>query len=189
MSKKRIINSDDDTILWQKVISQVTPLKSTLQTAEFLGGRSNVDNHDEIKPSHKIETHEENIFHAEAPYKAAITINPVDLRNGERAGIDGRTHRRLFRGEVKIDSKIDLHGLTLTRAQEQLTRFIESTAFRGCRCVLVITGKGAGVLKRHAPDWLKRPPLAVYVLALAEARSKDGGSGALYVLLRRKRKG
>ena len=51
----------------------------------------------------------------------------------------------------------------------------------------MITGKGAGVLKWHVPEWLKRPPLSGLVLALAEARPADGGSGAFYVLLRRRR--
>ena len=51
----------------------------------------------------------------------------------------------------------------------------------------MITGKGAGVLKGHVPGWLKNPPLSGLVLALAEARPADGGSGAFYVLLRRRR--
>ena len=120
----------------------------------------------------------------EAPAKKA---NPVDLRLGERAGIDGRTQRRLFRGDVPVDRRLDLHGLTAARAESRLAQFIETAARDGCRCVLVITGKGAGILRGHVPDWLKRQPLSPHVLALAEARAHDGGSGALYVLLRRKR--
>ena len=50
-----------------------------------------------------------------------------------------------------------------------------------------LVGKGAGVLQSHVPDWLKRAPLSGLVLALAEARRTDGGSGAFYVLLRRRR--
>ena len=66
-------------------------------------------------------------------------------------------------------------------------RQIVSAAQEGCRCVLVITGKGSGVLNGHVPNWLKQQPMSPHVLALAEARPKDGGSGAFYVLLRRKR--
>jgi DNA-nicking Smr family endonuclease len=109
------------------------------------------------------------------------------LRQGERAGIDGRTQRRLFRGDVPVDRRLDLHGLTAARAESRLAQFIETAARDGCRCVLVITGKGAGILRGHVPDWLKRQPLSPHILALAEARPHDGGSGALYVLLRRKR--
>ena len=109
------------------------------------------------------------------------------MREGDRAGLDGRTQRRLLRGDVPIDQRLDLHGYTVARAELKLLRFIEDASFAGCRCVLVITGKGAGVLKGHVPGWLKRPPLSGLVLALAEARPADGGSGALYVLLRRRR--
>ena len=116
-------------------------------------------------------------------------LNPVDLRHGEKAGIDGGTQRRLSRGEVKVDLRLDLHGMTAARAHNQLIRFIVSAAYEGCRCVLVITGKGSGVLNGHVPNWLKQPPLSLHVLALAEARPKDGGVGAFYVLLRRKRVG
>jgi DNA-nicking Smr family endonuclease len=88
---------------------------------------------------------------------------------------------------VPIDRRLDLHGHTAARAQVKLQSFIEDAAYSGCRCVLVITGKGAGVLQSHVPDWLKRAPLSGLVLALAEARQTDGGSGAFYVLLRRRR--
>jgi len=111
------------------------------------------------------------------------------LRQGDRAGIDGRTQRRLFRGDVPVDRRLDLHGLSAARAESRLTKFIETAANEGVRCVLVITGKGAGILRGYVPEWLKRPPLSGLVLALAEARPIDGGGGALYVLLRRKRGG
>ena len=114
-------------------------------------------------------------------------VKPVDLRKGDRAGLDGRTQRRLFRGDVPIDRRLDLHGHTVARAQAKLQSFIEDAAYSGCRCVLIISGKGAGVLQSHVPDWLKRAPLSGLVLALAEARQTDGGSGAFYVLLRRRR--
>ena len=90
-------------------------------------------------------------------------------------------------GDVPVDRRLDLHGLTAARAESRLAQFIETAARDGCRCVLVITGKGAGILRGLVPDWLKRQPLSPYILALAEARPHDGGSGALYVLLRRKR--
>ena len=114
-------------------------------------------------------------------------VSPIDLRHGEKAGIDGSTQRRLTRGGVPIDLRLDLHGMTAARAHNHLIQFIVSAAHEGCRCVLVITGKGSGVLNGHVPNWLKQQPMSLHVLALAEARPKDGGSGAFYVLLRRKR--
>lgn len=117
--------------------------------------------------------------------------DPVDLRDGEHAGLDRSTRRRLAQGQIPIGSRLDLHGLTAAQAERRLFAFIEIAAGRGHRCVLVITGKGAngtGILRRLVPQWLKSQPLARRVLAISSARPGDGGDGALYVLLRRSRK-
>ena len=191
MPKKRIIKSDDDTVLWQRVITEVKPLKSTIELAEFAAifARSDHVARSVSKPSGRpqkppVKPARPSAVSSSAPAKKA---NPVDLRLGERAGIDGRSQRRLFRGDVPVDRRLDLHGLTAARAENRLAQFIETAALDGCRCVLVITGKGKGILRGLVSDWLKRQPLSPYILALAEARPHDGGSGALYVLLRRKR--
>ena len=192
MPKKRIIKSDDDRVLWQRVVTEVKPLKSTIELAEFAATFAQSDHlaRPVAKPS--VRTQKPPVKPARSKIPApslapAKQANPVDLRQGERGGIDGRTQRRLFRGDVPVDRRIDLHGLTAARAESRLVQFIETAARDGCRCVLVITGKGAGILRGHVPDWLKRQPLSPHILALAEARPHDGGSGALYVLLRRKR--
>ena len=192
MPKKRIIKLDDDMVLWQRVITEVKPLKSTIELAEFAAFFEQSDRlaPPVSKPSGRMQ--KPPVKHARPPIIAtssasAKKANPVDLRQGERAGIDGRTQRRLFRGDVPIDRRLDLHGLTAERAESRLAQFIEAAVRDGCRCVLVITGKGAGILRGYVPDWLKRQPLSSHILALAEARPHDGGSGALYVLLRRKR--
>ena len=190
MPKKRIIKSDDDTVLWQRVITEVTPLKSTIELAEFAAIFAQSDHvaPPVVKPAGRLQKPPVKPARPPSPAPApAKKSNPVDLRQGERAGIDGRTQRRLFRGDVPVDRRLDLHGLTAARAENRLAQFIEMAARDGCRCVLVITGKGAGILRGLVPDWLKRQPLSSHVLALAEARPHDGGSGALYVLLRRKR--
>ncbi len=116
--------------------------------------------------------------------------DPVDLRAGEHAGIDKATRRRLAQGQITIEARLDLHGATAAQAERRLSGFIDSAVRQGSRCVLVITGKGVegtGVLRRLVPQWLKAPPLAPFVLAISAARPGDGGDGALYVLLRRRR--
>jgi DNA-nicking Smr family endonuclease len=192
MPKKRIIKSDDDRVLWQRVITEVTPLKSTIESVEFAAIFAQSDHLAPLvaKPSGRMQ--EQPVKPVRPPIPTIPSIqakkaNPVDLRQGERAGIDRSTQRRLFRGDVPVDRRLDLHGLTAAQAESRLAQFIETAARDGCRCVLVITGKGAGILRGHVPDWLKRQPLSPHIIALAEARSRDGGSGALYVLLRRKR--
>lgn len=195
MPKKSIPLSTEDMVLWQRVTSRVTPLKSTTKPVTFLNLSADVTKRNNKSLKNKARAQKRMALDG-IPYQPAVSEpkkdvfkqqHPIDLRRGEKAGIDGSTHRRLTRGEVPIDLRLDLHGMTAARAHNQLIQFIVSAVQQGCRCVLVITGKGSGVLNGHVPNWLKQKPLSLHVLALAEARPKDGGSGAFYVLLRRKR--
>jgi DNA-nicking Smr family endonuclease len=114
------------------------------------------------------------------------------LRPGQFADLDRRTADRLRRGQIALDGRLDLHGMTQAAAHDALHDFLLGASERGQRCVLVITGKGrggddAGVLKRQVPHWLNMPPLRARIVAIAEAQPRHGGTGALYVLLKRKR--
>ena len=95
---------------------------------------------------------------------------------------------------MAIDARLDLHGSTQQEAHRDLNGFIERCYARNFRCVLVITGKGLrlssgeiGVLRRAVPQWLNDQPLRSMILGFSHATPKDGGEGALYVLLKRKR--
>jgi DNA-nicking Smr family endonuclease len=97
--------------------------------------------------------------------------------------------RKLRRGGWVIQSQIDLHGLRRDEAREGLAAFLRESARRGLRCVRVVHGKGNGspgrepVLKTKVQGWLVQN---ASVLAFAQARAADGGSGALLVLLQPK---
>ena len=109
---------------------------------------------------------------------------------GQFADIDKRTAERFRRGELAIDARLDLHGLTQAEAHRRLDGFVARAAAAGTRMLLVITGKGergTGVLRDGVPRWLAEPGLRPLVLAIAHAQPKHGGGGALYVLLRKKR--
>ena len=195
MPKKSITPSTEDMVLWQRVTSKVTPLKATTKSVTFANLGADVTKRKNNFLKKNARTQKRMALNgiscepAEVALKKDVfkQVSPIDLRHGEKAGIDGSTQRRLTRGEILIDLRLDLHGMTAARAHNQLIQFIVSAAQEGCRCVLVITGKGSGVLNGHVPNWLKQQPMSPHVLALAEARPKDGGSGAFYVLLRRKR--
>ena len=92
---------------------------------------------------------------------------------------------------MTVDGRIDLHGLTLEQAHSTLTAFVRATHARGGRCIVVVTGKGKdqqiGKIRRETPLWLNQPVLRPLVLAITRAPKHDGGDGALYVLLKRKR--
>ena len=113
------------------------------------------------------------------------------------APIERRLKRELARGRAAIDAALDLHGLTQAEAHEALRGFLRHSQARGARLVIVVTGKGGaldqpggwsnerGVLRRLAPQWLREPDLRSVVLGFEEAGRVHGGSGALYVRLRR----
>ena len=124
----------------------------------------------------------------------AMKIRP--LARAEKApapapgGMDRKKAARLRRGKLKIEARLDLHGMTLAEAHPALNGFIAGAARDGLRLLLVITGKGRGgdgVLKRQVPHWLRMAPLAGLVLEIAPAHARHGGEGALYVTLRRRR--
>ena len=135
------------------------------------------------------------------PPAAAVTpvAKPVrrpapapELEHGTVAGVDRRTAERLKRGQMAIEATLDLHGHTQAVAERELSAFLAEAQRTGCRCVLVITGKGAtkeagGVLRAQVPRWLNQPHNRARILAFAHAQPKHGGHGALYVLLRKSR--
>jgi len=123
----------------------------------------------------------------------------LEREAGETAGMDRRTANRLRRGQLPIDGELDLHGFRQAQAHQTLDRFIEKAAREGRRCLLVITGKGAcaevekgwrgaGVLREAVPGWLNDPVNRTRILSFCHAQPRDGGDGALYVLLKRRRK-
>lgn len=117
------------------------------------------------------------------------------------APIDTRTKRKLVRGTMPIEERLDLHGMTQHDAHQALRRFLAGAQARGARMVIVITGKGRppgahdayageerGVLRRVVPHWLALPDMRDYVVGFEEAHAAHGGGGALYVRLRRSKR-
>lgn len=115
------------------------------------------------------------------------------------APIDKHERRQVVRGTRAIDARIDLHGMRQVEAHGALRGFLAIAQMRGYSMVLVITGKGGGgdmafsgdergVLRRVVPQWLRMPDLRPLILGFEEAHHGHGGSGALYVRLRRIRR-
>jgi DNA-nicking Smr family endonuclease len=117
----------------------------------------------------------------------AAAISGGDTLSFQRAGVQTQVLRRLRRGLFPIEAELDLHGLTQTAARDQLARFLTQNRDAGYRCVRIIHGKGyrsgarGPILKIAVDLWLRRH---LDVMAFTSARAIDGGTGALYVLLR-----
>ena len=137
------------------------------------------------------------------PQKTAVTLDLADQLTSRLAAapvrMDQKAFKRMKRGKMAPEGRIDLHGMTLDRAHPALTRFILGAAGSGKRLVLVITGKGRdrddgdpiptrkGVLRHQLPHWLTTPPLVHHVIQFTPAHISHGGEGAFYVYLKRQR--
>lgn len=103
-------------------------------------------------------------------------------------GVQRRVLRKLRRGQLPVQAALDLHGATQVGARQAVTEFLTDAIARDLTCVRIIHGKGYGsgrdgpVLKPAVARWLSRHR---DVLAYCSARPVDGGTGAVYVLLRR----
>ncbi|WP_092994097.1 Smr/MutS family protein [Thiohalomonas denitrificans] len=122
-------------------------------------------------------------------------LDPADLETGDellfaRAGLQHTVTRKLRRGHYSIRAELDLHGLTSKEARQAVVEFLADCHRQDIRCVRIIHGKGNGsmnrepILKRKVAHWLRQRE---DVLAYASATPTDGGTGAVYVLLRRPR--
>jgi len=190
MAKKRL--SDEDLALWQHVAAQAAPLKRARKKPAPRAKKSEPAPEPPSKP--KPETAKPSTKTPAAP-AARLPSSPAPAQAPDR-----RTATRLKRGQIAIDAKLDLHGMTQSEAHEELRRFVAGSREAGRRCVLVVTGVGArgygmeggegrgtGILRRSVPRWLAEPHLREAVLSFAPADQRHGGQGALYVLLRKKR--
>jgi DNA-nicking Smr family endonuclease len=112
---------------------------------------------------------------------------PGDLMSFARDGVSASSLRRLRRGKTPVERRLDLHGMTSRDAHNALASFLVSSSSAGVRCLLIVHGKGYGspdgrsVLKSKLDHWLRLEPR---VMAFTSAPRHDGGTGALYVLLK-----
>ncbi|HYG89002.1 MAG TPA: Smr/MutS family protein [Azospirillum sp.] len=191
MTRRRRIVTPEERALWATAMRDAVPLP----------GRSLAEAMTSAPPEPPPEPVEVQPAEAPAPPPAGparaskrsyVHVAPPPLEPGYHPNVDGRTADRLRRGKLEIDGRIDLHGMTQAQAHTALASFIHRAWHEGRRCVLVITGKGTfsaegGVLRRSVPRWLADAPLRSMVLAVQHAQPKDGGDGALYVLIKRRR--
>lgn len=120
-------------------------------------------------------------------------FDPIDAQTGEellfaRPGIQKQILRKLRQGKYATERELDLHGMRVEEARQALAIFLNQCRDNGIRCARIIHGKGLGshqkqpVLKGKTNHWLQQRN---EVLAFCSARPIDGGTGAVYVLLKR----
>lgn len=205
MARRKKGLSPEDRELWDKVKRTATPLTSAKNrwTGTPLAEKPGPDAKKRpaetpapewIKPFRVGET-------AAAPNTPQPRHDPSDRIAQAPIRMKQTAHRRMIRGKMKPEARIDLHGMTLSEAHPALVDFVIRCHAQGLRLLLVITGKGRsgdrddygpipirrGVLRQQVPGWLTAPPLGPLVLEIREAHQRHGGGGAYYVYLRRPR--
>lgn len=187
MTRRRRIVTPEERALWAVVVRDAVPMP----------GRSLADTLPPSPPeSPAVPAAEPPVPSVPAPAlrskRSYVHVAQPALVPGHHPNVDGRTADRLRRGKLEIDGRIDLHGMSQAQAHTALASYVHRAWHEGRRCILVITGKGTfsaegGVLRRAVPRWLADAPLRPMVLAVQHAQPRDGGEGALYVLIKRRR--
>ena len=176
--------SEEERALWDSVAKQTKPLRKRPRAAKPLDDSPAAKTLVAAKPA--------------APPKplpsAKIPRTPKPDLPPPLAPLGRRERSQLSRGRKEIEARLDLHGMTQTRAHRALAGFLQHAHSEGLTFVLVITGKGKmgaeserGVLRRQVPQWLSLPEFRPLVVGFEEAHVGHGGEGALYVRVRRSR--
>jgi DNA-nicking Smr family endonuclease len=175
--------SEEERALWESVAGQAKPLRKK-QPAE--------------EPPVGLPEAERRVFTKtiEPSKSPPVTKPPPPIKPAAPplARLGRRERSQLSRGRKEIEARLDLHGMTQTRAHRALSGFLHRAHGEGLTFVLVITGKGRigadserGVLRRQVPQWLSGPEFRGLVVGFEEAHIGHGGAGALYVRIRRSR--
>lgn len=166
----------DDSALFQEAMQGVKPIRQ--------------DNKAKLKPARKnikIRNHDERPDINDVFSDAPVDDCPDQLLYS-RDGITPDTLKKLRKGNFNIDHSIDLHGMTVNAARNYLLEFLAECEVDGSRHVIIVHGKGYSspdkkpVIKPMVNRWLREVPK---VLAFCSAQPRDGGTGAVYVLLKR----
>ncbi len=180
---------DGDNEIFRKEMEDVVPLKDGKKRKFLRAGRP--------KPPRFFVQEEE----AEALARLAELVSgygEFDLTfsdeyvEGGVAGLNPAVLVKLREGKFSYQDFIDLHGFKKSEAKEKVVRFLHDSVRKGYRCVLIVHGRGlhsdnkVPVIKSYIKSWLCKGEIGKMVLAFSSARPCDGGTGAIYVLLRKK---
>ena len=181
-ARRRRSLSEEERALWESVAKEIKPLRKKPRATKAQANSHAADGPAAVKLA-------ESSLKPFPSGKLSQRPAPPPL-----ARLARRERAQLSRGKKEIDARLDLHGMTQTRAHRELSGFLHRAHRNGLSFVLVITGKGKigaeserGVLRRQVPQWLALPEFRSLVVGFEQAHIGHGGEGALYVRIRRAR--
>ena len=171
---------DDENDIFQKEMAQVKPIKSSNKVA-FSPKRNTAANQSKqssVTQNYAIDDNFSDLVVGDCPEQLSYS----------RGGLQHSVLKKLRTGKIPVENHLDLHGKTVTEARQALLYFIAECEELNVRCAIVVHGKGYSspnnkpIIKAHVNHWLREAPA---VLAFNSALPSDGGTGAVYVLLKR----
>ena len=192
MSQKKKCDADDEA-LFEKYVEDVNPLSADKPSLDRPINASSKKKLNVKKKTQQDQSFEEDALLSYS--RQRVDWSPVsgdEVIDYAAPGLQNRLLKQLRQGKLPIESKLDLHQLTVDEAVLALGSFISDAYHYHYRCILVVHGKGYSsnhqkpVLKNLICDLLIDHDL---VLAYHSAKAKDGGTGAVYVLLKSKKGG
>jgi DNA-nicking Smr family endonuclease len=180
---------DEDVLAFTEAMSDVRPLRGKRKIVPKARGSN-------ARPSHPAANREREVIeHLRGLIEGSVQLDITfsdEYMEGAVKGFSRKLMKKLKQGLFPIQDYIDLHGLTTQEAEREVGHFLVASHKLGLRCVLIVHGRGLNspdsepVLKEKLPVWLNRGPSRKIVLAFATAKPYDGGTGAVYVLLRKR---
>ncbi len=191
-------SSAEDDLSFHRLMSGVVPLDEGVGRvgktegagpSDALLARQRVAQGRQAQAREEAEAHEHLRALAFGGQRFEVTDDGARVE-GRRADIPPDLMRKLRRGMLPIDARLDLHGMRAEEARDATTAFLRDKRARGERCVLVIHGRGEhsigpAVLRGEVATWLSQTTASEHVAAFVTAVDSDGGEGAVYVLIRR----
>ena len=178
----------DTELLFNEAMSGVIPISAEKGEKVASSGKTKKPSHSLTDEEDEVITHLHNLVAGSIDMDFTFSDEYIE---GSISSVSRTILRKLKRGKFPIQAHIDLHGLTKRDAEDVVRRFLVNSHQRGLRCVLIVHGRGLNspdsipVLKERLPVWLNRGPARKIVMAFSSAQPYDGGTGAIYVLLRK----
>ena len=190
------MENSEDILLWQQLCSEVKPLPHRAAQEAFQVEQKNIETPKvSSPPKARDRLFQQSLAPLQISAQDLLRPQPKSRLQKNRAEIqhdspkvftelDGKRAQRFRSGKLKPDAVLDLHGLREHEAAEDFARFFAHALKKKHRCLLVVTGKGSGVLHRALAHWLEYPTIRPHLAGVSAMPSHKGGSGAYSLYLR-----
>ncbi len=153
----------NDDNLWDQITQTITPLNRD----------------DVLSETSQTEKPAKSVVKRRSPKKTSLSKSAPKKPQISNLTMDRKTWRQIDKGQLPVDGRLDLHGLTVAQAHALFRTYIKDCALAGKQCIIVITGKGdpkkgTGIIRRELPLWAEHKEIAPFIRALSKPSENQG---------------